>query len=213
MSSEIRMFPEFHFADRERSLNVVNEILDKLMISKGFLPRLSLTVLYELALGLHGGIDGYIVECGTFTGVSASVMACGLRESGSNFKPVVTIDSYSWRPAALSVAFFDTYPALGLFPEYICPVLSEDVPFFERFWCSDIRLLFLDSDHSHEHVKMQLEMCVPYVIGGGWIAIDDYGHIGMTDAVNEWLDAHDFEPFYAAENVVGAVYVKNRSEE
>ena len=203
MLGELRMFPEFPFVDRERNRMIVDEIFGKLKISRGFLTHDSLSALYELALGLHGGIDGYIVESGTFTGVSASVMACGLRESGSSFKPVVTIDPYYYRPMALPVAFFDTYPTLDLFPEYICPVLWEDLSFFERFWCSDIRLLFLDSEHNYEHVKSQLELCVPYVIDGGWIAIDDYGTPGLTEAVNEWLDTHDFPVFQT-----GVVFVR-----
>ena len=195
MTTAIRDFPKFPYVDFEKSHNNVSEILYKLKISKGFLTTESLACLYEIALGLHGGTDGYIVECGTFTGVSAGVMGSALRESGSVFKPLITIDPYTYRPTALDVAFFDTYPSLELFPEYICPVLWGDLDFFEKFWRFDIRLLFLDSNHNYDHVKSQLEQCAPYACDGGWIVVDDYGHLGMTDAVHEWLDLYDFECF------------------
>ena len=195
MTTAIRDFPKFPYVDFEANSSNVDTILDKLKISKGFLTTRALTCLYEIALGLHGGTDGYIVECGTFTGVSAGVMGSALRESGSAFKPLITIDPYIWKPATLDVAFCDTYPSLELFPEYICPVLWEDLGFFEKFWRLDIRLLFLDSEHDYNHVKLQLEQCAPYVCDGGWIVVDDYGHLGMTDVVHEWLDLYDFECF------------------
>ena len=208
--SEFRTFPEFPLANFEKADDAIGKIYKQLLISHGLTAPSELRILYELAYGLHSKCDGYVLEFGTFTGVSASVMASALRDSQSKFKPLVCVDPYDFKPATLDVAR-DAFITLDLVPEYICQVLWQDLDYFNNFWKFPTRLIFADSDHSYGHVKSTLEFCVPRLLDDGWIVIHDYKNRekyveSVVRAANEWLDTTDFEVFVYHE--VSSLYIK-----
>lgn len=51
----------------------------------------------------------------------------------------------------------------------------------------NLDLIFIDADHTYEHVKQDIEDWKPKLSPGGILAGDDYGHPGVRKAVDELL--------------------------
>lgn len=56
-----------------------------------------------------------------------------------------------------------------------------------------IRLAFIDADHSYEAVRRDIEVILPRVAPGGWIAFDDAhsGYDGVDQAIKELVETDD----------------------
>ena|SRR3990167_66177 len=73
-------------------------------------------------------------------------------------------------------------------------------------WTKEIDFLFIDSDHSYDHVRLQLEDWLPWVRKGGMIALHDTAQTdeiikGCRQALNEFLKLSSLkysQPYYRA---------------
>lgn len=189
-------YPEFPLTDMEQTCISLEacfrDAAGKLQLG----TEEELRVLYELAAGFHDDLDdGYIVEFGSFMGVTAAAMAHAA-EYNSKQLPVIAVDNYIWNPTALPVAH-NMFRRIGQ-GNNIVQIIFDDLNAF-KFLCkmsaSDfpIRLLFIDADHSYKHVMETLEICVPHVLPRGWIALHDYNrHGGGPDITEVVQAAQDF---------------------
>ena len=92
--NRVKSFDAFEITDPDNTKPIVREIWDRIRIDDESIlcnPG-QLEIFYELARGLHTDRDGWIIEFGTHQGGSAVVFGTGLRDSGSPFTPMITID-------------------------------------------------------------------------------------------------------------------------
>ena len=144
-------------------------------------------VLYELAGGLHDDLDdGYIVEFGSFMGITAAALAHGAEYYNKQL-PVIAVDNYIWNPTALPVAQY-MFSCIGQ-ANNICQIVFDDLRAFKLLCNFPVRLLFIDADHGYKHVMETLETCVPKIEPGGWVALHDYAPQSPNTAINEVVQA------------------------
>ena len=183
----------FPFRDYEQGAEIIREIRKKTLQA----PRLGAleesVALYELAAGFHDsiGIEGYAVECGTFAGGSAIVIATALQRYQPIYNVLFAVDPYAWIEEVLPIAH-RAFQRLGL-DKNVCQILYHDLDFIRQFWKLPARIFHLDSGHDYEHVKHQLNLCFPVLLDGGWLAIHDYNEENRTDvvrAVDEFVDSN-----------------------
>ena len=209
MENRSKSFLEFPFLHYDDSRKIIEEICksiddpDSEYIEVGCFAD-EYVALYELACGYHHSnpeTEGYIIDCGTNCGASASVLASAIRDS-NRLKPVITLDVYHYNPEAPNDASTETFTRkylksretffrLGLAHKYVCPVIFEDHKFL-NFWNLPARLIFIDTSHTYEHTKIEIEKALPHIIDDGWLVLHDYGDESYNGqvkaAVNEFLD-------------------------
>jgi predicted O-methyltransferase YrrM len=138
---------------------------------------------------------GTFVEVGSYLGRSAVVAAAVLRPKGCR---MVCVDTWLGTPGdatsrktALLEAFRDNVDAFG-FGNYITPLQMTSAEAAETFADSSVDAVFIDADHSHRAVKIDLAAWVPKLKAGCIIAGHDYyasngpAHcVGVKRAVDE----------------------------
>ena len=81
--------------------------------------------------------------------------------------------------------------SLGL-NEYVADVTFNDLAFFDKFLRDKpIQFILHDSDSNTQHVRDFFDLCFPYVMKGGWLAVHDYviaDYSNVIPGVNEFLD-------------------------
>ena len=90
-------FEKFPFVDRDDTRKIVEEIVHVVKNNNGdhLTSHTEMSVLYELALGLHTSSEvGHCLELGTFCGASAAVIASALEASKTKYVPLFTVDLY-----------------------------------------------------------------------------------------------------------------------
>lgn len=206
-----RDFKIFELKDPDNTKQKVSEIESLIKIDdESILCNTGqLEVLYELGKGLHTPQDGWIFEFGTYQGGSAAAIGTGLKESGSSFAPMATVDighlnSYHMLDGNLD----KTIPELDVcarnmmktrevirgldLDEYVATVIFDDHAFFDKFLRDKpIQFILHDSDHATQHVRDFLDLCFPYVMKDGWIGVHDYVHAeysSLIPAVNEFIN-------------------------
>ena len=229
-------FKPFPFRDKTGTQVTVDDIVDTFWTDKDSIWIWSdeRAALYELARGYHNKPEtqGYILDLGTHRGGSASIMATAVRDSGTAFKPVITIDRFWYN-------FYDpdddhtrfqtqnylesrrTFTQLNLGDEYICQVICPDDKFLD-FWNLPTRLIFIDTEHTYEHVKLIIEKSIPHVMEDGWLVFHDYidrkPHFledigkGVRRAVNEFLDnqtEYDLDIYFADSSLI-CLHIKEK---
>ena len=158
-----------------------------------------LRALFEIAAGFHDTnlLKGYILQCGTFCGGSACIMARALKESSSEFIPLVTVDNYTKKYSPLRKAFDQAYVECreniwtNQLRDYVTLIISNDTSYLQTFWSSPIRIAFIDSSHHYEHTKQEIELIVPHLCPHGWLLFHDYFSEttpGVAKAVDEFLE-------------------------
>ena len=187
---------------------------DFLGVCRRVIPRYSMVTvdrlhsLYNISLGLaRGNVRGVIVECGTWNGGAAAVMARASIRGGLT-RNVWLFDSFEGLPAPTA----DDPPAVHHAyhpgwctgsPELATEALTgEGVPpdsihivkgWFEQTLptasAGPIALLHVDSDW-YESVRICLETFYDSVVPGGVIVLDDYHRWGgCRKAIDEFLGA------------------------
>ena len=187
----LRDYPCFPFDSYDLHKKRVLTLYAKVSFMARFIHNPEAVALYELARGLHSNfqVDADILEFGTFCGAATVAMNAGIEARGSN-KQVYTIDHNHWHNESVGIAEA-TFRKLG-FNRNICQIVSEFTAFFEKFWRYPISLVFQDAVSSYDLVFKSLEMCFPFIIDDGWMAVHDYnnGNIeNVVNAVNEFIDS------------------------
>lgn len=134
-------------------------------------------LLYRLAEKSPAG--GWLVDLGTFKGRGAAVLA--LSRQG----PVITIDDYSYEVESSPMLVEANLKAVGLSATIIWGD-SAKVP-----WQVDkVSLLFVDTEHTMERFRQEMEAWLPLIMPRGIIACHDFGSSKwpeITKAVRELL--------------------------
>ncbi|MCB0331096.1 MAG: class I SAM-dependent methyltransferase [Bdellovibrionales bacterium] len=149
---------------------------------EGYLSPKEGAALYACAL--YGPASGDIVEIGSWKGKStvwlASAAKKGQRGKVHAIDPHVGSDEHQPGgdfhkdlPQAGSTfqEFQQNINSFGL-NDWVIPHLTPSQE-AARSWQGDIRLLFIDGDHSFEAVKADFQLFSPYVSTGGVIAFHD----------------------------------------
>lgn len=158
--------------------------------------------LYEVALGLHDTTDdfGHVVQCGTYRGGSAAVLAMALKNRRAKAR-VITIDNFTWarNNKEISETVDDVFLAHKRLLEilelqnYIVSIWHKDLDFLDKLWNMPIKLAVIDSSHSYEHTWKEINAISPHIVPGGWMVFHDYTprSIGVPRAIHEWLPKLD----------------------
>ena len=127
-------------------------------------------------------------------------MAHAVKESKSDFTPVVTIDNYTKAYAPLHEVFNQAYVECreniwaNHLQDYVTLIIANDTSYLKTFWASPIRIAFIDSSHHYEHTKQEIELIVPHLCPHGWLLFHDYFSEktpGVARAVDEFLEHTD----------------------
>ena len=160
-----------------------------------------LFALYEVVLGLHDGgqtPSGHIVNCGTYRGGNACVMATALRHSG-NDTPLVTIDSFIYASENFAkgettdrvfLGHKQVIERLGLQP-LIVSVFHTDLEYLNHFWNLPIRIAVLDTLHTYEQTQTEIDVLTTHIVPGGWFVSHDYmpEFPGVVRAIHDFLNS------------------------
>ena len=148
-------------------------------------------LLYRLAEKAPAG--GSLVELGTFKGRGAAVLALSRRG------PVITIDDYSYEVESSPMLVESNLEAVGL-SATIIEGDSATVP-----WQVDkVSLLFVDTEHTRERFREEMEAWLPLMMSSGIIACHDFRSAKwpeITKAIREILP--DWERVAVTRKLVG----------
>lgn len=118
-----------------------------------------------------------VVEIGTLTGFSAAIIAAALaRRHGGNSGAIV--DSID---ARLQCLIDETQPTGFEIPKLIPDFMSMvrlQIPHEATFVAklakpNELEIIFIDADHQHPRVLLDVLRVAPYVRGGGWLILHD----------------------------------------
>lgn len=192
-------------------------------------PAARLRLLYDLSKKIiTEDVPGSIVECGTYNGGSAALMAYAqLRLSGE--RDLWLFDSFEGLPPPTEND--GSYERENYYKGW-CGGTAEKVEeilktikfprerlhivkgWFENTFPREaskvkpIALLHVDADW-YESVKICIETFYPMVSSGGYIVFDDYGTFsGCKKALHEYLDTHHIEVELQTRDNVGVYFKK-----
>lgn len=136
------------------------------------------------------------VEVGVYSGASCAFLARQLLERGAKFElyavdlwdQVNTETDYE-RQVGTPIwdAFIDRLRREGLF-EHVRVLKSDSAKAAAQFEDGSVDFVFIDANHSYEHVKADIEAWRPKMRLGGLLSGHDYGEpCGVKQAVDELL--------------------------
>ena len=206
-------FDVFKLKQPEMTRKVVKSMINKIRIEDYSLTGENensilhhageLQILYELAAGFHNAHDemGYIIHCGIYRAGSLCIMGTGMRDAGFGFKPIIALDPYyagdAQKKKFLTKNYMLARQNIDQFnlQDYVCPIIYGDTSFFENTKLLQrskmrLRLVFIDTNHTYEHTKKEIECFFPNLIDNAWLVFHDYhpDHPGVITAVNEFID-------------------------
>jgi len=190
-----------------------------------FCGEQKLSNLRKLALQLRDkGVEGDIVECGTYRGGSAAILGTTL----SAKQHLWLYDSFAGMPEAGPSDGPDAgqYSGKGVASkEDVMEILAKlNVPArqftIREGWFSDtfrlplpdkVAFLHCDADW-HESVMLVLETFYPRVVEGGCIVLDDFGYWeGCREAFYAFCFKHDLRPLLERRSIDQAYWFKGKA--
>jgi len=142
---------------------------------KGFMGQGDVRHLYEKAKALPQNCT--ILEVGSFMGLSAIIMGCGLRDSGNNDARIYCVDP--WDNKYLEkVEVSDSRELYDIFKEnitraglesFIYPLRMRSTDAADDFADHSVDLVFIDGDHSYESCYADLASWYSKIRPGGTI--------------------------------------------
>jgi hypothetical protein len=161
------------------------ELSERFSQVEGFLHDLEGYALFNLAANGEG--SGEIVEIGSFMGRSTCWLAAGTKKASR--ERVTAIDHFRGSPEHLAgqpyesrilmregttfARFVDNIAKMQL-SDYVNPIVATSEG-AARAWNKDIRLLFIDGDHSYDNTKKDFELWFPFVCDRGYVCFHDVG--------------------------------------
>ena len=129
--------------------------------------------------------NSVIVELGTYQGGSAILIGLACKEKSME---IFTIDNYTQKlPLASSKETVEAN-----FVKFGCKnvkIIEGDSVEIARVWTLPITMLFIDSGHTYEEVRKDIEAWLGKVVKNGVVLFDDYDSwMGVTKAVNEAIE-------------------------
>ena len=147
------------------------------------------------------GISHYrrFVEVGVYTGASCAFMARQLLARGTEFElhavdlwDQVNAETDYDRQVGAQVwdAFIDRLRREDLL-EHVRVLKVESAKAAAHFEDGSVDFVFIDANHSYDHVKADIQAWLPKMRLGGLLSGHDYGEpCGVKQAVDELLDEH-----------------------
>lgn len=139
--------------------------------------------------------NSVLVELGTWKGASACIMSAAKEKSKiftiDNFRADVYYDRRGIEIEQEIKKTRDNLKELG----NITLLMGNNTD-CATWWNKElvINLLFIDSDHRYESVKLDIKDWLPFVIEGGFVLFHDYeSHEGVLPAVDEFIEAGKLE--------------------
>jgi predicted O-methyltransferase YrrM len=140
------------------------------------------------------GIDGELVEIGTFEGRFFIAMALGLAPG----EKAVGIDRFDWPNAGVEQRFLANCAAHGIASERFVSWKADSRAIAtgalrDRLGQKPIRFVHIDSHHSRECLTNDLELVHPLLHRDGLVCLDDMLHPGypmMASAVFDYFARH-----------------------
>jgi predicted O-methyltransferase YrrM len=162
------------------------DLLAAFRAAKGFMPEDEGLLLHAYAV--EAGVEGPLLEIGTYCGKSAILLGAAARATGST---AFTVDHHrgseenqaGWEHHDTSLvdpvtSRMDTLPVFrrtiegaGL-EEHVVAVLGHSTT-VARHWRTPLALLFIDGGHGHGPAHDDYESWVPWVRRGGLLLIHD----------------------------------------
>ncbi|WP_307441004.1 MULTISPECIES: class I SAM-dependent methyltransferase [unclassified Paenibacillus] len=138
-------------------------------------------------------LDGEIVEIGSFKGKSTVALGLGSKWLSERKRTIFAIDPF------ISNGYYTDYfnefqnNILNFrLANYVSPIKNfshdaiQDCP-------ETLSVLFVDGDHSYLGVKRDIELYVPRVVSGGFIAFHDYTvYPDLRRAVDELCESREY---------------------
>lgn len=135
-------------------------------------------LLYDLARGGPG--EGAIVEIGSWKGLSTIYLAAGSKRAGR--ERVTAIDLFDY-----SLPEFQSNVIRAGVADWIDPVVGDAATVASEWDGQPIRLLFIDGDHSYDHVRSDFEAWGHWVVPGGAVVFHDALEPCLPD-ISRYLD-------------------------
>lgn len=140
---------------------------------RGYSPVDRCVGLAELVLTMFPR-TGLVVETGRYWGVSTECLALLLPEAR-----IVSVDNFDHQAA---------FPRLAVYPN-VRLIKGDALEFANSLEGQSVSALYMDSDHSYEHVRGELSAMRPKMAWGGVMAGHDYCASGLdvVRAVNDFF--------------------------
>ena len=151
-------------------------------------------LIFSAVLQLNAKV---VVELGTDVGDSTRILASALFRTQGHLW-TIDLAPPRWNEEVMA-----------LYKHLLTLITSDSLTYP---WTNQIDLLMIDSDHSKDHVKKELDKYGVLVKRGGFIILHDTHHSafggGITEAINEWtqlrgLPWKDFPEHHG----LGVIYV------
>ncbi len=139
-------------------------------------------LLYALALNFAPG--NFIVELGSWKGLSTVWLANAIKDKNDGKSLVYAVDT--WEGSSEHKAILNEYEKDQLYKEFLNNILTAGVSDFiiplrgdtisvSRQWTveREIGLLHIDASHEYDSVRKDFEFWSPFVMKGGIIVFDD----------------------------------------
>lgn len=165
----------------------------------GMLPRERGVVLYSLAYSC--AVAGDIVEVGSWQGRSTCYLAQACKDSHNGI--VRAIDHFQGNVGSTEHYVVGRDDLTDLETNFRRNVADADLDAYVRLYnmnsedaiidhsddFQNLRMLFIDGDHSYKGCRTDIELLAPRLAVGGFIAFDDYHSDGpgVVDAVRDCI--------------------------
>jgi len=118
-----------------------------------------------------------VIEIGTLTGFSAVILAAALSRRYCN-GDVATVDTIDFRQNCLVDETQPTGFEIPTLAPDLAPMIRLHVPHDSGFVAelaqpNELSMIFIDADHRHPRVLLDVLRVAPYVRNGGWIVLHD----------------------------------------
>ena len=196
--------PVLHF--RYRDLQKYRKLTD---LIPGMIKNEDAEMLY--ALKVTQDKKGDVVEIGSWHGKSTSYLARAVADSGNGH--MYAIDHFMGNIGKESIYFNNGNDIEDCFRKNMKNLnLTEAVSLFacssdrarEKLSNLDIRILFIDGDHSEKGVKKDINLFCPLVRDGGIVIFDDFNNTspGVILAAQEWIKSRNFSAIFLSGNML-----------
>jgi predicted O-methyltransferase YrrM len=132
---------------------------------------------------------GHFVEIGTYRGRSAAYLGVEIHNLRKNIK-VDTIDHYgeSFDHSANSTGAYEiVIENLKPLAHIVNVIMMDSILAAKEYKDNSLDLVYIDASHDYESVKSEIEIWLPKVKKGGIISGDDFGWLGVKEAVKNTL--------------------------
>lgn len=170
-----------------------------------------------LELSLLSGIQGDIVEIGSWLGGTTSYLAKGCQISGNG--KVHAIDHFLGNPGkedlywngikeglTIYETFLENVEKAGV-KNFIIPYKMSSATAREQIMLNDcMRILFIDGNHEYANVKNDIALWEPLLSSKGFLVIHDFGNLfpGVLKAAGEEITRDKYDYVYQIDSLLVA---------